>query len=447
MTSYGPLPDWRAILREGGGQLQQQLLDGSIGPAPKGRYEHWEKLRHRTPPRGFTPETWWAGIKLQRHQQRRDLPMADLAGQNFGYVPVPQLEGGLHRLDSRAAGRIAMPEAIANPDHRDRYLVSSLIEEAVTSSQLEGAATTRRVAVDMLRAGRAPRDVDETMIFNNYRAMETIRQWREAPITPERVLELHRILTEDTLDDPDNAGRIQQPGEKRVAVWDDRRNRLLHQPPPAQYLEERMAAMCRFANQRFEGAEFLHPLIQAVVLHFWLAWDHPFVDGNGRTARALFYWQMLKAGYWLFEFLSISTVIRQAPVQYQNAFLDTETDDNDLTYFLLHQLSVIDQAMATLEAYLQRKHSELQQAEQLLRGHSNLNSRQLALLSHALRHPDAAYTIRSHQRSHNVAYATARSDLFDLVDKGLLMRSPAGIRPQRFTVPPDLTARVHGEAD
>ena len=60
---------------------------------------------------------------------------------------------------------------------------------------------------------------------------------------------------------------------------------------------------------------FIHPMIRSIILHFWLAYDHPFVDGNGRTARALFYWSMLRHGYWLFEFISISQIILKGPDQ------------------------------------------------------------------------------------------------------------------------------------
>jgi len=57
-----------------------------------------------------------------------------------------------------------------------------------------------------------------------------------------------------------------------------------------------MEAMCAFVNGR-DTEPFIHPAIRAMILHFWLAYDHPFVDGNGRTARALFYWAMLRPGH------------------------------------------------------------------------------------------------------------------------------------------------------
>jgi len=177
--------------------------------------------------------------------------------------------------------------------------------------------------------------------------------------------------------------------------------------------------MCDFANGKNEK-EFLHPVVRAILLHLWLAYDHPFVDGNGRTARALFYWSMLNSGYWMFEFISISSVLRKASTQYAKSCLYTETDDNDATYFIVYQLQVIRSALHALENYLERKTREIQKAESILRKYESLNYRQLALLSHAMRKPDSSFTVNSHRTSHRVAYATARADLLHLVDQGLL---------------------------
>lgn len=96
----------------------------------------------------------------------------------------------------------------------------------------------------------------------------------------------------------------------------------------------------------------MHPVIIAIVLHSWLAYDHPFVDGNGRTARAPFYWSMLSQGFWLVEFLSISSILRKAPATSSRSFLHAETDENDLTYFILYHLKVIRRAIDELRAYM-----------------------------------------------------------------------------------------------
>ena len=64
---------------------------------------------------------------------------------------------------------------------------------------------------------------------------------------------------------------------------------------------------------------FIHPVIKAIIIHFVISFLHPFVDGNGRTVRSFFYWYMLKKGYALTEFLSISRIIYANKVKYEKA--------------------------------------------------------------------------------------------------------------------------------
>jgi Fic family protein len=293
----------------------------------------------------------------------------------------------------------------------------------------------------MIRSGRKPRDKSEQMIYNNFHANRHIRTFTNRPLAPADVLELHRILTEDTLDDPDAAGRLQTPDEERVVVADNRSSTILHTPPPASQLANRLKNMCQFANGEKKGP-FLHPVIRAIMLHFWVGYDHPFVDGNGRTARSLFYWSLISSGYWLIEYVSISTILKKAFAQYARSYLYAESDENDATYFIVYQLEVLIQALAELEAYIERKVSQIRAVEKRLRGRSNYNHRQLALLSHALRHPGARYSIKSHRISHNVAYATARQDLLTLAEDKLLQQRRAGKKTLEFFAPDDLGKRV-----
>jgi len=198
--------------------------------------------------------------------------------------------------------------------------------------------------------------------------------------------------------------------------------------------------MCRFANE--EGGDvFIHPVLRAIILHFWLAYDHPFVDGNGRTARALFYWAMLRAGYRIFEFISISQSILKAPVKYGQAFLYTETDGNDLTYFIEHQLQVIDSAVSSIRDYVNVQLKRQQRLADLLRTQLRFNHRQQELLVHAIRHPGWIYTINGHQQSHGITNMTARKDLLDLEKAKLLVCEKRG-KTFQFMVPADIVDRV-----
>jgi Fic family protein len=404
----------------------------------RGKYIHWDKLRHLTPPDGLDHETWWLGLKALRRAQARRVPLRDKVGGEFSFNLTDPLFECLHHIDSLARGVVPQPEPVTNPATRDTYLVRSLIEESITSSQLEGASTTRDVAKRMIREGRPPRDRSERMILNNYQTMQHILDLKDQAISKELVFEIHRMVTDGTLDDPSGAGRFRRPQEK-VVVGDDY-GEVYHVPPPAEELERRMEAMCDFGNGTSPPG-FVHPMVRSMILHFWLAYDHPFIDGNGRTARALFYWSMLRNGYWLFEFIAISSVLLKAPAQYGRAFLETETDDDDLTYFLLYHADVIRRALDELYDYIDRRTRRLADAQRDLRGLTTLNHRQRDLVAHALRRPGQQYTVESHRKSHDVVYQTARTDLLNLVARGLMRKDKSG-KAWVFTPAPDLEEKL-----
>lgn len=300
-------------------------------------------------------------------------------------------------------------------------------------------ATTRKVAKQVLRSGRPPKDKSERMIFNNFHTMQKLKIWKDQPLSCELIFEMHKTVTDQTLDNPDGAGRF-RTAEESIVVADIITGDILHDPPKANELPDRLEAMCRFADGQTPD-HFIHPIIRAMILHFWLAYDHPFIDGNGRTARALFYWLMLRHGYWLFEFISLSESILKAPAQYGQAFLYTETDQNDLTYFIMHQSDVIKKSIQSLYDYIERKTDELNTLETSLKKNEIFNHRQELLLAHALSHPYTNYTIESHKNSHQIAYDTARHDLQELAKKGLLTMHKKG-KAFIFTAVTDLKKRI-----
>ena len=405
-----------------------KIVGAGIQAEPKGNYYHWDKLRHlKSPPNGLTNEEWWLGIKWTRQSIYQTIPHKAIDGSNFVFGETHTVRRLLHEIDIHGGGEIKASAQVANPSSRDSYLINSLIEEAITSSQLEGAATTRKVAKQMLREKRKPRDRSERMIVNNYQAMEHIKEIATQNLTPELILELQGILTEDTLDNTSAEGAWRDNDD--IYVGDVRDATIIFEPPTYKEIPKRMESLCAFAND-VNTSKFLHPVIRATLLHFLLAYDHPFEDGNGRTARALFYWSMLRQNYWTMEFVSISRILKKAPAKYMRSYLYTETDDNDVTYFLLHQLQVILQAIEELLEYLKKKSDEYREIEDIFRKSvelSNaLNQRQVSALNRALKNPESIFTIESHRGSHRVTYQTARTDLLKLSDLGLLEKSNRG---------------------
>jgi Fic family protein len=396
----------------------------SVHSAGAERYMAWDQLRWRPAPDGMTPEEWWLITKVARNGMKRTLPLTDSKGRAFSYALPDEVLRRLESVDKHTSGRIGVPEPVTHdaPD-RTRYVINSLIEEAITSSQLEGAETSHGVAKDMLRTGRQPRNRDERMISNNYRAMQRVGEIRHLPLTPALICDIHRIVTAGTLDDPTAEGRLQLPGEDRVVVEDLQGGSILHQPPPAEELPDRLQRLCDFANQASDMVSYVPPVVRAIAVHFMLAYDHPFLDGNGRTARVLFYWSMLNQDYWLAELLPISRLIKKAPSQYARSFLHTEQDEGDLTYFVIYQLQIIQRAISDLQKYLAQKVAETRRLRESLAALSqNYNHRQLALLQQAIKNPHARYTVASHAGSHNVVAQTARMDLQELERQGLLIK-------------------------
>jgi len=404
------------------------------------QYIHWDELRLKDLPKDTDIEEIWAGLKFRRMGNRKDIPLEDKAGSLFSYCTPDYLQESLAYIDRHASGKIQTADQITNSQTRNRYIISSLMEEAIRSSQLEGAATTRKAAKEMIRTGRAPIDKNERMIYNNYLTMQHIRKITDKTLQPSTVLDIHKKVTKGTLDDPDEAGRLRKEEDGFVRVVQNNDGLILHDPPSAEELPKRLSGMCDFANKKIPDS-YLHPVLRAIILHFWLSYDHPFTDGNGRTARALFYWLMLREGYWLCEFISISHVLRNAPSKYARSFLYTETDDNDLTYFLIYNLRVIRKAINELFQYIEKKETEITLLENRSRKLLKLNHRQKALISHALRNPDGVYTFASHKQSHGVSFQTARTDLLSLEKSGYLVKEKIG-RAYHFYPAKNLTDKL-----
>jgi Fic family protein len=289
----------------------------------------------------------------------------------------------------------------------------------------------------MLLNNRKPHTSSEKMIFNNYKAMQFIQENKEKELTPKFVLDIHRIVTNDMLED---AGQLRAHDD--IQVVDNRDQRTVHVPPKAVELENRLKLLCEFANtDENDERYYIHPVIKAISLHFMLAYDHPFNDGNGRTARALFYWFMLSRGYWLIEYISISHVIKKSPIKYAKAFVYTESDDNDVNYFIFHQIDVIMKAINALYHYVDEQKKLMKEMDALLHHNAVLNHRQISLVQHALKNPDTPYVIEYYKHSHNVTYQTARSDLLKLVELGLFEKNIKG-RAFVFFAVTDLKKRI-----
>ncbi|MDD3043560.1 MAG: Fic family protein, partial [Methanosarcinaceae archaeon] len=384
------------------------------------RYLHWEELKYRKLP--ADPEIIWNLMKKSRALKAKSLKFGNRV---FRYSLIDEFQEKLHILDKTASGNL-LSKLESLQDDRKKYIISSLMEEAIASSQIEGAATTRDIAKRMLRENRKPRNNDEKMIANNYATMKHITELKNEAITPEKILELHGMITHGLLEKPEYEGNFRENNEIAVYSQD---GTLLHTPVEYGRIPDLIDELCAFANS--EDKEFIHPVIKGIIIHFLVGYIHPFNDGNGRTARALFYWFLLKKDYWLFEYMAVSKIINSSKKQYRNAYLYSEsdktpTDSGDLTYFIKYNLNCTQKALSDVLEYLDRKKQEQAQALRIIKESETLNLRQVEILKQFLKQPEKPVTIKEIVTTYSVAYATARSDLFHLEELGYIEKKKAG---------------------
>lgn len=374
-------------------------------------YEYWDKAKYKKLPEGFTPQMLWANVKASR--LRSTIPVWNKYGINL--CVTSQMQRLCHEFDMKF-GSFWEVEGNSQSAEKKYYLSSSLMEEAIYSSKMEGASTTRIVAKDMLRKKKSPQNKSQQMIVNNYNTIQYIVEHKEQPLTEELLLTIHRLMTEKTLDNPEDAGRFRT--NDKVVVVDMVEGDIIYTPPSFQEIPEFVESLCNFFNND-NPRTFIHPIIRGIIVHFMLAFMHPFVDGNGRTARALFYWYMLKEGYKLTEYMSISRVIAKSKENYEKSFRYVKNDGNDMGYFVAYNLKALETSFQQLREYIQRKQQEKKAASTFMMA-GNINYRQAIVLQRLKDEPDTIFTVKDVQEQFSVSSMTARKDLADLVQQGYL---------------------------
>lgn len=379
------------------------------------RYLYWDEIKHRKD-LPFDPIKSWALIKFNRKFNYKKL---SFGSSNFYFVLTQAIQKNLHEFDLKLIGGL-YKSPITNFD-KSEYLRNSLLEEAIASSQIEGAATTTKVAWDMLKSGRKPRNESEQMIFNNLRGINFIDGEVSNDLDFRMIIEVHRIMTANTSAEECTGAFRKEP----IYVQDHVDGEIAHTPPNHELLDQLMNELCHFANHE---DDFIHPIIKASIIHFMIGFIHPFKDGNGRTARALFYWYLLKKGYSLIKNISISRAILDSRVQYDKAFLKTEQDGNDVTYFIMYSIKSLRVAFESLVRYRDKKKDERDKSSLIAYklSEKGLHKRQADLVGYLYTKDSNRVNISSYANKHEIVRQTARKDLNDLEKLGLIEEEKEG---------------------
>ncbi len=397
------------------------------------KYLYWDKVKYLAP-KDITPSALWCAVKLSRNLQMRALKFGR---HTFRFTITDRMQSLLHQFDLNYGGSLSSEGVVSSSDMK-YILNSSIMEEAIASSQMEGANTTRKVAKEMLRKQSAPKNKSERMIVNNFNTIKYISDISGQDLSIDLILQIHKKISSATLEDIDDEGKFRDNND--ILVMNAVTGEIVHTPPSHSEIKDLLDDLCRFANNR-ESDIFVHPIIKGIILHFMLSYIHPFCDGNGRTARSLIYWYLLKNNYWFVEYLSISRVIYRSKARYERAFLCVENDNYDLSYFILYHLEVLNEAFSELREYMKRKMREKSSLDHFV-SIPGLSHRQAEILKLVDEKPQALMSAKEIANRFGVTPKSIRADLRKLTSLGILSETPVNGREYGYGRPVNMEEKI-----
>ncbi|MCK5476627.1 MAG: Fic family protein [Candidatus Aenigmarchaeota archaeon] len=381
------------------------------------KYYYWEKLLYMDTPKDISKEDIWFLMKFERNKEFKEILIGDY---KFKFNLTNYISKKLHEFDLNLGGNLTNDKLISSDD-KDRFLLSSILEESINSSRLEGASTTIEVAKDMILNKKRPKDKNQKMILNNYLGMRKILDLKGQKLTKEILFKLHRTITQGTLEKDSYVGKFRETNE--IKIIDKTTGDIFHTPPNYEELDQLIEDFCDFYNN--EQDYFIHPIVKANILHFLFGFIHPFYDGNGRCARCIFFLFLISKNYWLFEYLSISRIIIKSPTQYAKAYIYGELDENDLTYFIKYKVEKIDLALKDLKSYINRKLEEKQNSMKFLK-FDGVTERQAEILGLYENDKNRKFSVLEISKRFVITKQTARVDLENLSNLNFLTRKKSG---------------------
>lgn len=386
------------------------------------KYLYWDKAQYLDPIPGFTDVESWQLTRFIRQISSDSTPIRTPEHRYFSFYRPKYTDKVLREIDMQAGGLFLTDKTASQQEgERQRYLARGIVEESIASSQLEGADTSSRYAKKMLTEHIKPRTKGEHMILNNYQVLRQIEsKYKDEPLSVFMLQELQMQLVQNTLESNYIPGAFRKDSDEIVVSYDDK---IAHTPPKASFVAKELERLVNYANDE----EFVHPIIKAIQLHFWIGYLHPFPDGNGRLARAIFYWYLFKNNYWAMAYLPISMLLKRAPHDYAYSYIYSEQDNFDFTYFFDYNIRRISASIAQFQNFVEQKSQEnLEVLNKLKAKYPNLNDRQIHTLRYLLKDPQSSTSAQSYCIINAVTLRTAYSDLQTLKELNLVNTSHQG---------------------
>lgn len=328
-------------------------------------------------------------IKILKTTYYESIPLKDFAGRKLCYL------GSATGINLKAVKLLYTAQ-------NKSYGMSAVENEIISTSAIENIDFNRD-SVRKIMKGYAPKDEEENRIFGLKKGFDFISN-KENKITEENIYKLYAMAIGDFLEEENKLKKGNYYRHDTVYVVSDV---VEHSGIDYKKLPDYMNALVEFINDD----DNINDLLKAAIIHFYIAYLHPYFDGNGRMARMLHLWFLIQKGYETTLFVPFSSYIEKSRKKYYNAF--TLIEDNkkysdviDITPFLLYFIQNV------YDKIVNEKHSDdtLEKYKTVLET-GNITAKEAELWSFVLSaYPGATFTTKQLEKDFgNAAYATIRS--------------------------------------
>jgi len=364
----------------------------------------------------------------------------------WDHAKIATTLGSVHNRQGRLMGRM---EALGF-ELRSEALLQTLTLDVIKSSEIEGevldagqvrSSIARRLGLDIAGLVSSDRHVDgvvemmldTTQNFSKPLTLDRLFGWHVS-LFPGGYSGLHKIIT--------GAWRDDSHGPMRVVSGSIGHEKIHFQAPEAALLKKEMKGFLEW----FNGADPIDAVVKSGIAHFWFVTLHPFDDGNGRIARAITDMQLARADGSTQRFYSMSARIRKERQAYYDVLekIQKNTFDEstgnwsehsagfDITPWLEWFLGRLDRALEATETTLADVFKKARFWEQHPAG--SINERQRKMIQKLFEGFEGKLTSSKWAQIAKCSQDTAHRDILELVEKGVLVKDPAGGRSTSYSL-------------
>ena len=321
-------------------------------------------------------------------------------------------------MDIEGAKEVIENSAIL-PIWQSRRQKEALIRQAHHTTRIEGAQLTIeqvRDLVDDKPVVARERDIQEVRNYLNVAAfIDEIHDDPGMELDLRTIRHIHYLILEG-LEDGYEAGEFRKI---QNYVQNSKTKKIIYTPPSALEVPILMLELVDWL--RSDEANRMSPLLKAGIAHYQLVAIHPFLDGNGRTARALVNLILYHAGYDIKRLFSLEEYYDANPAGYYGALQSVRTIGK-LTIWLEYFTAGIAEEMQKIKELVLRHSRDRALRDKI--GQVKLSPRQLEILSYVEKH--GQITNRELQALAQLSHVSAHKELTILVDRGVLKKVGKG---------------------